>query len=453
LLLRTPCVCLPPSSPAQLKATTATTTTALRAMMMMRYVLLACAFCVWFGCGCVGAEKEDNRCKDEAKKDCPAPEDPSSAEPADPGPRGAEGLPGVPRPPVNGITSPSCPSKRDGEEACKGVSQSAHGKTVSEVTCTSPQVTTEGTKICPESMGTISEVSGQIPAVPGAGLGGDPDPRQKPAAALTCSTDELIAENEEACKTRASQGLQVGVPATTGGTGGGGGPKTPAESRGPVLDEVGGQMGRDGENGKLENNPVGSCSAASGGATDCSLDTSLLHAQQQQSKLSEKRTAGDILGEEDSNLVSTGTRGGRQDALTEKGDAPNAGHDGNAADTCVNGRHKETGKNCNLSVTDNTLQTNQRKDDESHAKDPKTPGAKEDAPIPDGDNTAAMSSGATPSVPPVHEAGSAASDHRNGEPSESTAQAAVEQSDAVQSQTSPTSTSTSATEATSSSQP
>ncbi|KEG05667.1 hypothetical protein DQ04_19511000 [Trypanosoma grayi] len=71
-------------------------------------------------------------------------------------------------------------------------------------------------------------------------------------------------------------------------------------------------------------------------------------------------------------------------------------------------------------------------------------GAKNDTPI----------SGPTPPAPPVHEAESLADDNRNGEPAESTPQAAVEQGDAVQSQTSPASTSTSATEATgSSSQP
>ncbi|KEG09859.1 hypothetical protein DQ04_04521000 [Trypanosoma grayi] len=76
-----------------------------------------------------------------------------------------------------------------------------------------------------------------------------------------------------------------------------------------------------------------------------------------------------------------------------------------------------------------------------------------DAHRPGGTRNDAPASGPTPPAVNTPEAESAADDHPEGEPVESAAQAAVEQSDAVQSQTSPTSTSTSATEATSSSQP
>ncbi|KEG06397.1 hypothetical protein DQ04_14111000 [Trypanosoma grayi] len=117
-----------------------------------------------------------------------------------------------------------------------------------------------------------------------------------------------------------------------------------------------------------------------------------------------------------------------KDSRTDPREAPPNNHEnGNPRDTHTTGKGLSEGGDSNK-VSEGLTEGSEEKND-------------------------ANGSAASPHAVNTPGAESAADDHRNGEPSESTPQAAVEQSGAVQSQASPTSTSRSATEATGSSQP
>ncbi|KEG06603.1 hypothetical protein DQ04_13111010 [Trypanosoma grayi] len=272
-----------------------------------------------------------------------------------------------------------------------------------------------------------------------------------------CTAGEPGDEKKVPCAPKAGPTGRIVNSLADGQSPGGGGPTGP---KGSIVlsgstpgvtvkgDPGGNSGGGGGGTDRLENTGV-VCTAGAASSTNCPDTAQLQQTQQQQLNHVVKDTKGSTVnvGEHTGNTpVGKGVRGNTPSEQVETNGA------GDTDDSCVNGTPKVAGKVCNTNDS-KTIQTSKRVEEKVQTQTEQTSEAKGNTPGTVGEKNGAPASGAPPSAPDSPETESAAEDHPNGEPAESTAQAAVEQSDAVQSQTSSASTSTSATEATGSSQP
>ncbi|KEG07613.1 hypothetical protein DQ04_09281010 [Trypanosoma grayi] len=347
-------------------------------VIMMRCVLFVCVLSVWCGCGCAATGVETPKpqaCVVSETEKCLASGSGASQ-------LGGEGtnLNGNPGVVVPEVPNNLCRKDNGAKSTCEGEPGSQPGSTGPKETCTTSDGAVEGATNCSQSeKDTADKARIQAASDPDTALEGQGELVQDSAGDSSCRTTQDIANNEEKCKGKTPQVVEVGVPGATAGAGGGGG--------------------------------------------------------------------GGTLEERRPNLSPTETEREAPNALSERGDAPGPRNDGDAEGLCKNGERKESGENCKERNNQKNNKPGQQKDEllgktpqalDINGEDDKPTGAKNNA---DG----SVVSSPAPDSPGTE---SAADARPHGEPAESTAQAAVEQSDAVQSQTSSASTSTSATEAT-----
>ncbi|KEG05703.1 hypothetical protein DQ04_19181010, partial [Trypanosoma grayi] len=233
----------------------------------------------------------------------------------------------------------------------------------------------------------------------------------------------------------------------TGAGGPAGAPGTPGAGGIPGAKDTALEKGIVGVDGKS----LADCPAEGGGRMECSSNRATPKAQVQINEPGERLDSGGTLDKSGGKKITQSDKGLREDTQSEGNDEPV--HAASADGECKNGKLEGKNMDCKQLDKDRSTQPGQREKDVLQTKNTQAPEVNPKLDSPLGAKDEAKNAATTSTAPPSPDAERSANDHPNVEPVESTPQAAVDQSDAVQSQTSPTSTSTSATEATSSSQP
>ncbi|KEG05649.1 hypothetical protein DQ04_19661000 [Trypanosoma grayi] len=430
-------------------------------MLTMRYVLIVCVLCVWCACGCAAAQGgSDPDCKTAGTEPCPSAEGSLSEKTVTTRLGGAEGPLGRDRdgveggkgnPGLEGAGARRVPCLTEkGETPCVETVEAqgrnlkgAGGCTQSEATAVSGEENG-----CPSSR--EASHSEDLARVEGADLPNNDSCQKDPANAASCVSSPVLPPQPQCVK----QGNVV-CDATGGGAGqrapiGPSGPPGPAGTAGRVSAAGGEQISSDGTAVDLKDRPARDCKSALKDTINCPVTP--LSPQVEQTKELVTLTKS---GPEDK-----GDPKGGSEVREELSKKPHSDthvdvgtrRAGSAGEDCEDGGHKEPSGVCRKGDNVKATHHDHQQNDELRPQMPQTPDAKGNTPGIVGEKNDGNGSAASPAVN-TPEAESAAVDHPNEEPAESTAQAAVEQSDAAQSQTSSASTSTSATDTAGRSQP
>ncbi|KEG06602.1 hypothetical protein DQ04_13111000 [Trypanosoma grayi] len=427
--------------------------------MMMRYVLFVCVLCVWCTCGCAAAGAEDeaevtNNCNNGEATQCQSPQNPLPGGVVGVGGQGIGGGFGLGGAEGSTHTCPGddgtilpCPEALDtgGDETPKG--NTVAGQNV----CTSPEGETKsGADNCERSDKLNAQRDNGSRIAKSTSI--NKEACEGVSDAHTCTSSSSLPQGS-----LSQSQLERAIPPGTGG--GIGNVLLPGTGKPPGQTGPAGPAGEPGakkadgekEIDALDGKSLADCPAEGGDPTKCSTTPAPLKAQVQKNEPGEGHDSGSMLGGRGGSKISLSGNEKAQGTQPESRD--DTVHSGSADGECGDGKLKETKTDCKPKDEDRSTQSDQREKDVLQTKNTQIPQAnpKPDSPLDEKND--AKNSAASPPAPDSPKAESSADDRTNLEPAESTAQTAVEQSDAVQSQPSSSSASTSAAETTGSSPP